>query len=163
MQSTADAKTGAIPLSSEVAPGRSLNRELSWLDWNRRVLALAGDPTQRLLERAKYLAIVSTNLDEFFQVRVAGLRAQVDAGVKAPASDGRTPREQLNEIRVQVQEQLRQQEGILHKELLPALAERGIRLTSYIFIRQFIFAVINQFILFFCMTNIFLYVIHKVF
>ncbi len=117
--------------SGEVAPSRFLNRELSWLDWNRRVLALAEDPSQRLLERAKYLAIVSTNLDEFFQVRVAGLRAQVDAGVTAPASDGRTPREQLAEIRMQVLEQLRVQEGILHKELLPALAERGVRLVSW--------------------------------
>jgi polyphosphate kinase len=95
------------------------------------VLALAEDPSQRLLERAKYLAIVSTNLDEFFQVRVAGLRAQFDAGVTAPASDGRTPREQLTEIRMQVLEQLRVQEGILHKEVLPALAERGIRMAAW--------------------------------
>lgn len=110
---------------------RFLNRELSWLDWNWRVLALAEDPRQRLLERVKYVAIVGSNLDEFFQVRVAGLRAQVDAGVTKPASDGRTPREQLAEIRLQVLEQLRVQEGILHKEILPALAEQRIRLAAW--------------------------------
>ncbi len=110
---------------------RFLNRELSWLDWNRRVLALAEDPGQKLLERVKYLAIVGSNLDEFFQVRVAGLRAQVDAGVTRPASDGRTPREQLAEIRKQVLDQLRVQEGVLHKEILPALAENRIRLVGW--------------------------------
>jgi len=112
-------------------PARFLNRELSWLDWNRRVLALAEDPAQRLLERVKYLAIVSANLDEFFQVRVAGLRAQVDAGVNAPSPDGRTPREQLAEIRMQVLDQLRAQEGLLHKEILPALAERRVKLVDW--------------------------------
>jgi polyphosphate kinase len=112
-------------------PARLLNRELSWLDWNRRVLALAEDPAQRLLERVKYLAIVSANLDEFFQVRVAGLRAQVDAGVTTPAPDGRGPREQLAEIRMQVLEQLRAQESLLHKEILPALAERGVKLVAW--------------------------------
>ena len=131
MPSNANAMPGATSLPSVIAPSRFLNRELSWLDWNRRVLALAEDPSQRLLERVKYLAIVSANLDEFFQVRVAGLRAQVDAGVTTPASDGRTPREQLAEIRMQVLEQLRVQEAILHKDILPALAERGIRLAAW--------------------------------
>src|SRR5258705_9015402 len=90
-----------------LATSRFLNRELSWLDFNRRVLVLAEDPAQRLLERVKYLAIVSTNLDEFFQVRVAGLLAQVDGGVTRPGADGRTPKDQLAEIRLQVLEQLR--------------------------------------------------------
>ncbi len=63
--------------------GRYLNRELSWLDFNARVLALAADPHVPLLERAKFLAIFSQNLDEFFQVRVAGLKDQVAAGVTA--------------------------------------------------------------------------------
>src|SRR5215468_5236443 len=113
------------------ATARFLNRELSWLDFNRRVLALAEDPAQPLLERVKYLAIVSTNLDEFFQVRVAGLLAQVDAGVTRPGADGRSPRDQLSEIRIEVLEQLRAQEAVLLKELVPKLAEQRIRLIEW--------------------------------
>ena len=71
--------------------GRYLNRELSWLDFNERVLALAADPAQPLLERVKFLAIFNSNLDEFFQVRVAGLMEQREAGIRKPAADGRTP------------------------------------------------------------------------
>src|SRR5215510_4228377 len=113
------------------ATARFLNRELSWLDFNRRVLALAEDPAQPLLERVKYLAIVSTNLDEFFQVRVAGLLAQVDAGVTRPGADGRSPRDQLSVIRIEVLEQLRAQEAVLLKELVPKLAEQRIRLVDW--------------------------------
>jgi polyphosphate kinase len=113
------------------ATARFLNRELSWLDFNRRVLSLAEDPAQPLLERAKYLAIVATNLDEFFQVRVAGLLAQVDAGVTRPGADGRTPRDQLAEIRLEVLEQLRAQESMLLKDLIPKLAEQRIRLVDW--------------------------------
>jgi len=130
MSSLRDA-TAAEPSGSAVPPARLLNRELSWLDFNRRVLTLAEDPAQPLLERVKYLAIVSTNLDEFFQVRVAGLNAQVDAEMTQPAADGRTPREQLAEIRVQVLEQLRAQENLFAKELLPKLAEQRIRLVDW--------------------------------
>ena len=72
-----DDPSGNILEASEV---RYINRELSWLDFNRRVLALAASPAQPLLERAKFLAIFSTNLDEFFQVRVAGLKDQLAAG-----------------------------------------------------------------------------------
>src|SRR5262249_47546213 len=119
---------GASPAPSV---SKFLNRELSWLDFNKRVLALAQDPAQPLLERVKYLAISSGNLDEFFQVRVAGLHAQIDAGVTQPAADGRTPREQVAEIRAQVLEQLREQESLLQKELLPKLAEQRIRLIDW--------------------------------
>jgi polyphosphate kinase len=117
--------------ASSGAASRFLNRELSWLDFNKRVLALAQDPAQPLLERVKYLAIVSANLDEFFQVRVAGLHAQIDAEVTQPAADGRSPREQVAEIRLQVLEQLREQESLLQKELLPKLAEQRIRLVEW--------------------------------
>ena len=96
------------------SPARFLNRELSWLEFNRRVLAMAQDAGLPLLERVKYLAIVSSNLDEFFQVRVAGLHAQIDAGVTQPAADGRSPREQVAEIRPAVLQQLRDQEDVLH-------------------------------------------------
>ncbi len=117
----------AIPIS----PDRFLNRELSWLGFDARVLALAEDPELPLLERVKFLAISARNLDEFFQVRVAGLKAQVDAGVLAAAPDGRSPVEQLQEIRLHVEELLRRQERLYAKELLPRLAEQGIRFVDW--------------------------------
>ena len=78
---------------------RYLNREVSWLDFNARVLCQAEDPGLPLLERAKFLAIFANNLDEFFQVRVAGLKDQVAADVGSPSPDGRTPGQQLQEVR----------------------------------------------------------------
>src|SRR5580692_10056156 len=72
---------------------RYVNRELSWLEFNERVLDEALDPTVPLLERLKFLAIVSSNLEEFFMVRVAGLKRMLDAGIDAPFTDGLTPRE----------------------------------------------------------------------
>ena len=76
-------------------PARYINRELSWLDFNGRVLALAEDGSNPLLERAKFLAIFASNLDEFYQVRVAGLKDQVAAGVGKSGPDGLSPVEQL--------------------------------------------------------------------
>src|SRR3954470_13082286 len=81
---------------------RFLNRELSWLDFNARVLALAEDASLPLLERAKYLAIFSENLDEFFEVRVSGLLEQLDAGLRTTPPDGLDPVEQLRAIRRRV-------------------------------------------------------------
>jgi polyphosphate kinase len=83
---------------------RYLNRELSWLDFDRRVLALTEDPAQPLLERIKFIAITTRNLDEFFQVRVAGLQAQREAPRPVLSPDGRTPEQQLREIRTRVLE-----------------------------------------------------------
>src|SRR4030088_1093654 len=74
-------------------PSLYLNRELSWLDFNDRVLQLAEDARVPLLERVKFCAIYTTNLDEYYMVRVAGLRDQIDAGVETPSQDGRTPTE----------------------------------------------------------------------
>ena len=88
-------------------PKLYFNRELSWLEFNQRVLELSEDPDVPLLERLKFSAITSNNLDEFFMVRVAGLHDQVDAGIETPLQDGRTPRETLDEIRRVVREQLR--------------------------------------------------------
>ena len=83
-------------------PSLYLNRELSWLDFNDRVLQLAEDERVPLLERVKFCAIYTTNLDEFYMVRVAGLRDQIDAGVENPGQDGRTPSETIALIRERV-------------------------------------------------------------
>src|SRR5438105_10289601 len=81
---------------------RFLNRELSWLDFNARVLALAEDQARPLLERAKFLAIFASNLDEFFQVRVSGLQEQVEAGLRTRSPDGLDPAASVRAIRDQV-------------------------------------------------------------
>src|SRR5690606_3714237 len=83
---------------------RYLNRELSWLDFNARVLALAEDASLPLLERAKFLAIFSSNLDEFFMVRVAGLKRRAETGLSVRSADGRSPSEQLALIAARAQE-----------------------------------------------------------
>ncbi len=111
--------------------GRLLNRELSWLDFNARVLALAENPSVPLLERAKFLAIFSQNLDEFFQVRVAGLMDQVAASITGETPDGRTPAQQLLEVRDQVDALVARSERTFLKDLAPALGEVGIIFSSY--------------------------------
>ena len=109
-------------------PESYLNRELSWLEFNARVLEEAGDATNPLLERLKFLAIFSSNLDEFFEIRVAGLQQQVYAGV-APqdyGADGMAPAEQLAAISRRAQELVATQYGILREEVFPGLAAGGI-------------------------------------
>jgi len=113
-------------------PGHHLlNRELSWLDFNQRVLALATEKGIPLLERAKFCAIFSSNLDEFFQVRVAALRDQVAAGIDKPTWDGRTPLQQLTEITSKVNELVAQQERIFADDLVPGLAAEGIAIVGW--------------------------------
>jgi polyphosphate kinase len=121
-----DATGAADPDERQPSPDRFLNRELSWLDFNARVLALAEDRFVPLLERAKFLAIFSQNLDEFFQVRVAGLKDQVAAGIGAMTPDGRSPGGQLVDVRERVESLLRRQERIFLDEIVPALSEVGI-------------------------------------
>jgi polyphosphate kinase len=106
------------------------NRELSWLQFNDRVLQLAEDRSVPLIERLKFCAIYSSNLDEFFMVRVAGLQDQIDAGIEKPREDGRTPLETIEEIRRVVRGQLARQTGLLEDELRPALAEHRICIVS---------------------------------
>lgn len=103
-----------------------LNRELSWLAFNDRVLALADESGIPLLERAKFVAIASSNLDEFFQVRVAALKDQIAAGVDDTTPDGRTPGQQLDEIGVHVRDFVDRQERLVVERLLPALAAEGV-------------------------------------
>jgi polyphosphate kinase len=111
-------------------PGLYFNRELSWLEFNQRVLELSEDADVPLLERLKFSAIASNNLDEFFMVRVAGLHDQVDAGIETPLQDGRSPRETLNEIRRVVREHCERQARCLEAELRPALETHGIRIVG---------------------------------
>ena len=110
---------------------RYLDRELSWLDFNARVLALAEDSALPLLERAKFCAIFSQNLDEFFQVRVSALKEQVLAGVRSTAPGGIDPAEQLRAIRVRVEELVTRQARVFTKEVVPALEESGIRFAAW--------------------------------
>ena len=106
------------------------NRELSWLQFNARVLELAEDSRTPLLERLKFCAIVSSNLDEFFMVRVAGLHDQIDAGIETPLQDGRTPSETIELIRATVRDHIGRQARVLEQELRPELAEHGIRIVG---------------------------------
>jgi polyphosphate kinase len=106
------------------------NRELSWLDFNQRVLELAEDPSQPLLERLRFCSIYSSNLDEFFMVRVAGLTDQATAGIDARGPDGLRPSEQLDAISARVAELDRRQQACFQDTLRPALAEHGIRIVG---------------------------------
>lgn len=115
----------------DVLEGPYLNRELSWLDFNFRVLALAEDADRPLLERLKFIAIAGSNLDEFFQVRVAGLMTLVEAGVSAPTPDGLTPTEQLQLIRRKVVALQNRQFELYSKEILPALAAEGVEVCDW--------------------------------
>ncbi len=111
--------------------GRYLNRDLSWLDFNARVLALAEDPGRALLERVKFLAIFNTNLDEFFQVRVALFHAELETGLGRRTPDGKSPEAQLEAIRERVLFLSAREQSLFRKELCPALAEAGIVLCSW--------------------------------
>jgi polyphosphate kinase len=110
---------------------RFLNRELSWLEFNIRVLALAEDASNRLLERVKFFSIFSSNLDEFFQVRVAGLQEQREAGVGPASPEGLTPEEQLAGITALVAELYRRTDASWMKDLRPALEKEGVRLVDW--------------------------------
>jgi polyphosphate kinase len=112
--------------TQESSPEQLLNRELSWLDLNARVLDLASDPDQLLLERVRFCGIFSSNLDEFFMVRVAGLLDQVAAGLGVSSPDGRTAQQTLAEVRARVLELTARQSELWRLELRPALAEEGI-------------------------------------
>ena len=111
-------------------PSLYINRELSWLAFNARVLHEAFDARNRLLERVKFLSIFSTNLDEFYMVRVAGLRRQIAAGVQHVPADGLTPSQQLDAVTERVAELMEQQRKCLYEVLLPELAEHGIKIVA---------------------------------
>ena len=125
MSTTADA-----PSRDLNAPDLYTNRELSWLEFNDRVLQLAADEQVPLLERVKFLAIYASNLDEFFMVRVAGVHDQVDAGIDARRPDGLSPVETLDAIVARVREQATRHARLWEEEVRPALAGEGIRIVS---------------------------------
>lgn len=110
---------------------RYINRELSWLDFNERVLALAEDTDIPLLERAKFLAIFASNLDEFYMVRVAGLKRQVDAGLSSRSPDGRTPREQLALIAERTLPLVDRHVRLFHDSVLPLLTDQEIHVKRW--------------------------------
>ncbi|HZZ58020.1 MAG TPA: RNA degradosome polyphosphate kinase, partial [Opitutaceae bacterium] len=109
-----------------VSKAAYFNRELSWLAFDRRVLEQAQSERHPLLERVRFLTIVSSNLDEFFEIRVAGLMQQMDSGVTEPGPDGLSPREQLRRVHSVVASLVDDQHRTWHEQLMPALAEQGI-------------------------------------
>ena len=114
-----------------VASEHYINRELSWISFNERVLAQALDTRTPLLEQAKFSAIFSNNLDEFFMVRVASLKAQVEAGITKTSADGLTPLQQLLTIRDHLVPLIEQQQDHYRKHLKNQLVEQGVHLLDY--------------------------------
>ena len=109
---------------------RFFNRELSRLDFDSRVLSMAEDRSRPLMERIRFLAIVSDGLDDFFQVRVAGLHEQLMAPVSLTLQDGLTPEEQLNGIGERVRALVERESAIFAGDIVPGLAEAGVRLVT---------------------------------
>jgi polyphosphate kinase len=134
--SSSDAATNIIPLPESVAetpakkfsaPENFINRELSWLEFNRRVLEEAQDATQPLMERVKFLTIFSSNLDEFFEIRVAGIKQQIESETSDVGPDGLSPTETFNAIQRIAHEMVATEYALWQNELAPQLAKNGIR------------------------------------
>ena len=121
----------AAAVEDALPEDRYLNRELSWLDFNARVLALAADTSLPLLERAKFLAIFSSNLDEFYMVRVAGLKRRDEMGLSVRSADDLSPREQLRRIGERTQQISSRHAQVFRESVRPALAEKGILIVSW--------------------------------
>lgn len=117
--------------TTPILPEHYVNRELSLLDFQRRVLAIAENPELPILDRLKFVAIVSQNLDEFFQVRVAGLMNQVASGVTSTTADGMTPREQLDAIRTTATALFDRMDALFMDELVPLLTKAEVHLVDY--------------------------------
>ncbi|MBN9182794.1 MAG: RNA degradosome polyphosphate kinase, partial [Microbacterium sp.] len=116
---------------SELPDGRYLDRELSWLAFNQRVLELAEDPAMPVLERANFLAIFGSNLDEFFMVRVAGLRRRIVTGLAVPTNVGRTPQDVLADISAEAHRLQLRHADAWTSQVKPALADAGIDFLSW--------------------------------
>ncbi|MFN8660811.1 MAG: polyphosphate kinase 1 [Thermomicrobiales bacterium] len=125
-------------------PEMFINRELSWLNFNERVLAEATEKENPLLERVKFASIFSSNLDEFFMIRVAGVKRKITAGITLLGPDGRPPTKQLDLIRAKTQRSLDDQASIITGDLIPALDEAGIRILPFDALSNSQQAVLNQ-------------------
>jgi len=121
----------AVAVDDALPEQRYLNRELSWLDFNARVLALAADTSMPLLERAKFLAIFASNLDEFYMVRVAGLKRRDEMGLSVRSSDGLSPREQLRLIGDRTRQISTRHARVFLDAVRPALEAEGIRIVTW--------------------------------
>src|ERR1700730_11010898 len=109
-------------------PKNFINRELSWLEFNRRVLEESQDASQPLIERFKFLSIFSSNLDEFFEIRVAGIKQQIESETSDVGPDGLSPTETFNNIQRVVRELVATQYALWKNEIVPELAKNGIRI-----------------------------------
>jgi len=118
-------------MGDRLEPTHFLNRELSWLEFNQRVLDQALDPANPLLERLKFFTIVSSNLDEFFEVRVAGLKQQIESGRVDCSVDGLAPTEIFQAITRRVRKMVTDQYACWHNDLQPALARNGMRILEF--------------------------------
>lgn len=124
--------SGDLPQEHDVLPeDRFLDREVSWLQFNERVLQLAADDELHLLERARFLAIFASNLDEFFMVRVAGLKRRIATGLAVRSASGLEPRELLERIHTVAEELMRQHAEVFREQVLPALEEEQISLVAW--------------------------------
>ena len=112
------------PPNRFAAPENFINRELSWLEFNRRVLEEAQDPTQPLIERVKFLTIFSSNLDEFFEIRVAGIKQQIESQTSDVGPDGLSPTETFNAIQRVTQELVATQYALWNNELVAASGQK---------------------------------------
>ena len=121
----------AVPVENPLPADRYLNRELSWLDFNNRVLALAADTSMPLLERAKFLAIFASNFDEFYMVRVAGLKRRDEMRLSVRSADGLSPREQLQLIGERSQQSAIRHAQVFTGSVRPGLAEHGIHIVTW--------------------------------
>src|SRR5687767_1835402 len=122
------------PVAVAIAPSKSqlfFNRELSLLAFHARVLEEALDPDNPLLERLKFVSIFSSNLDEFFMIRVSGLKEELEQGITDVSADGTSPAEQLRQIREQVLKLVAEQARVLRDDILPQLHEAGVQFVSY--------------------------------
>src|SRR6186713_1594952 len=131
MGGTLKHKSTSTPEGSPFRPAHFLNRELSWLEFNQRVLDEALDQRNPLLERVKFFCIVSSNLDEFFEVRVAGIKQQMESEVVERSVDGLTATETFRAINRRVRRMVEQQYACWRDQLRPALARRDIRFINF--------------------------------